>query len=317
MMAAAAHSARLIDRLPAVRGRLTAQAPLHRVTWFRVGGPAEVLFRPEDPADLRVFLAGCPAAVPLTVLGVGSNLLVRDGGVPGVVIRLTRAFNALEPDGTTITAGAGALDANVAKTAQQRGIGGLAFLAGVPGSIGGALRMNAGAYGTEIKDVLAWAEAIHRDGTERRFAPAELGFAYRHCSLDTAWIFTRARLRGHAEGSDAIATEIAQIQQQRGDSQPVKTRTSGSTFKNPPGQKAWQLIDRAGCRGLRVGGAMVSEQHTNFLINTGDATAHDIETLGETVRRRVFETSGVELAWEIRRVGVAADAPDSGKGDEA
>ncbi len=317
MMAAAQHTPRLVERLPAVRGRLTENAPLHRVTWFRVGGPAEVLFRPEDPADLRDFLAGCPADVPVTVLGVGSNLLVRDGGVPGVVIRLTRAFNAIQPGGTAITAGAGALDANVAKTAQQRGIGGLAFLAGVPGSIGGALRMNAGAYGTEIKDVLTWAAAIHRDGTERRFAPGELGFAYRHCSLDANWIFTRARLQGRPEASDAIATEIARIQQQRGDSQPIRTRTSGSTFKNPAGLKAWRLVDAAGCRGLRVGGAMVSEQHTNFLINTGDATAHDIETLGETVRRRVFETSGVELAWEIRRVGVAANAPESGKGDEA
>ena len=317
MMAAAHHTEPLIARLPAVRGRLTENAPLHRVTWFRVGGPAEVLFRPEDPADLRDFLVGCPGDIPLTVLGVGSNLLVRDGGVPGVVIRLTRAFNAIEPEGTAITAGAGALDANIAKTAQQRGIGGLAFLAGVPGSMGGALRMNAGAYGTEIRDVLSWAEAIHRDGTERRFAPDELGFGYRHCGLSASWIFTRARLQGHAAASDAIAAEIASIQQQRGDSQPIRTRTSGSTFKNPPGMKAWQLVDQAGCRGLRVGGAMVSEQHTNFLINTGDATAHDIETLGETVRRRVLETSGVELAWEIRRVGVAASAPDSAKGDEA
>jgi UDP-N-acetylmuramate dehydrogenase len=306
MMAAARADTPLMDRLPAVRGRLTADAPLERITWFRVGGPAEVMVRPADADDLADFLAGCPADVPLTVLGVGSNLLVRDGGVPGVVIRLTRAFNAIETDGTAITAGAGTLDANVAKTAQLHSIGGLEFLAGVPGTVGGALRMNAGAYGTEIKDVLVWAEAIHRDGTQRRFTPDELGFAYRHCGLDADWIFTRAHLRGRPDTSDAVAARIAQIQQQRGDSQPIRTRTSGSTFKNPPGLKAWQLVDAAGCRGLRVGGAMVSEQHTNFLINTGTASAHDLETLGETVRRRVLETSGVALEWEIRRVGVAA-----------
>ena len=304
MMAAATTSPRPIDRLPAVRGRLTEGAALDRITWFRVGGPAEVMFRPADAADLAAFLAGCPADVPLTVLGVGSNLLVRDGGVPGVVIRLTRGFNAIEADGATITAGAGCLDQNVAKTAQLHGIGGLEYLAGVPGTIGGALRMNAGAYGTETKDVLVRAEAVHRDGTHRHFDVAEMDFGYRHCGLDAGWIFTRALLRGHADTPQAVRDRIAAVQHQRGESQPIRTRTSGSTFKNPPGHKAWQLVDAAGCRGLRIGGAMVSEQHTNFLINTGDATAADIETLGETVRHRVFETSGVDLQWEIRRIGV-------------
>lgn len=308
MMAAAVTAPRLIDRLPPVRGRLSENAPLDRVTWFGVGGSAEMLFRPQDGEDLASFLADCPAEVPLTLLGVGSNLLVRDGGVPGVVIRLTRAFNEIAADGTILTAGAGALDLNVAKTAQMNGIAGLEFLAGVPGTMGGALRMNAGAYGREIKDVLIWADAVHRDGTQRRFTNAELGFAYRHCSLDSDWIFLRAGLQGAPGTPDAIGARIADIQHQRGDSQPIRTRTSGSTFKNPPGEKAWKLIDAAGCRGLRVGGAMVSEQHTNFLINTGDATAADLETLGETVRERVRATSGIDLQWEIRRIGVPASA---------
>jgi UDP-N-acetylmuramate dehydrogenase len=320
MMAARSPStapARLIDRLPRVRGRLSEAAPLNRVTWFRVGGPAEVMFRPEDPADLADFLATCPADVPLTLLGVGSNLLVRDGGVPGVVIRLTRGFNEIAAEHDTIFAGAGALDQNIAKTAQLHGIGGLEFLAGVPGTLGGALRMNAGAYGTEIKDVLMEAEAVHRDGTRRRFAVADLDYSYRHCGLDADWIFLGARLKGTAEAPEVIGARIAEIQTQRGDSQPIRSRTSGSTFKNPPGGKAWQLVDAAGCRGLRVGGAMVSEQHTNFLINTGDATAADIEALGETVRRRVHETSGVDLQWEIRRIGVPANDPQAIAGGAA
>nr|WP_242480306.1 UDP-N-acetylmuramate dehydrogenase [Rhodovibrio sodomensis] len=306
----------LIDRLPAVRGRLRANAPLKDVTWFRVGGPAEVLFRPADRDDLIAFLRNRPADVPVTVLGVASNLLVRDGGVPGVVIRLLRGFVEIQADGTDLLAGAGALDLNVAKTAQQAGIAGLEFLCGVPGTIGGALRMNAGAYGTEIKDVLVGAEAVHAGtGEVRTFGVGELGYSYRHASLPADWIFLSARLRGRDGDAPAIGARMAEIQGQRGDSQPIKTATGGSTFKNPQGHKAWQLIDRAGCRGLTLGGAQVSEQHTNFLINIGDATAADLEALGEEVRRRVFETSGVQLDWEIRRIGVAAG--DAGAGGAA
>jgi UDP-N-acetylmuramate dehydrogenase len=315
-MMAAERIRSLIQRLPAVRGRLRESAPLADVTWFRVGGPAEVMFRPADRDDLVAFLQARPADVPLTVIGVGSNLLVRDGGVPGVVIRLLRGFVEIEPEGSALTVGAGALDLNVAKTAQQAGIAGLEFLAGVPGGIGGALRMNAGAYGREIQDVLVWAEAVHAgDGTLRRFAVDELGYAYRHCSLSEDWIFLRARLQGEPGDPEAIAARIAEVQGQRADSQPIKTRTGGSTFKNPPGRKAWQLVDAAGCRGLRIGGAQVSEKHTNFLINTGEATAADLEALGEEVRRRVFETSGVRLDWEIRRIGVpAGDSERDGGG---
>jgi UDP-N-acetylmuramate dehydrogenase len=303
----------LIDRLPQVRGRLRANAPLRDVTWFRVGGPAEVLFRPADRDDLVDFLNNRPADVPVTVLGVASNLLVRDGGVPGVVIRLLRGFVEMRAEGTDVIAGAGALDLNVAKTAQQAGVAGLEFLCGVPGTIGGALRMNAGAYGTEIKDVLVAAEAVHAGtGALRTFSVDELGYGYRHASLPADWIFLSARLRGQAGDRDAIAQRMGEIQGQRGDSQPIKTATSGSTFKNPEGHKAWQLIDRAGCRGLTIGGAQVSQKHTNFLINTGAATAADLEALGEEVRRRVFETSGVQLEWEIRRIGIAAGQAGDG-----
>lgn len=295
---------RLIERLPPVRGRMTVNADLSRVTWFRVGGPAEVLFRPADREDLLDFLQNVPADVPITVLGVASNLLVRDGGVPGVVVRLTRGFAGIAPEGEAVEAGAGALDLNIAKAAQLAGIGGLEFLSGVPGTLGGALRMNAGAYGREIKDVLVHCEAVRPDGTVRRFVVEELGYAYRHCSLAGDWIFLGARLRGERRAPETVAARIAEVQRRRGDSQPIRTRTGGSTFKNPPGRKAWRLIDAAGCRGLRVGGAQVSEQHCNFLVNTGTASAGDLETLGEEVRRRVRETSGVELEWEIRRIGV-------------
>ena len=308
----------LIERLPQVRGRLRANAPLKDVTWFRVGGPAEVLFRPADRDDLIAFLKDRPADVPVTVLGVASNLLVRDGGVPGVVIRLLRGFVEMRADGTDVIAGAGALDLNVAKTAQQAGVAGLEFLCGVPGTIGGALRMNAGAYGTEIKDVLVEAEAVHADtGEVRTFGVDELGYSYRHSSLPAEWIFLSARLRGQPGDPAAIAGRMGEIQGQRGDSQPIKTATSGSTFKNPAGHKAWQLIDAAGCRGLTIGGAQVSQKHTNFLINTGDATAADLEALGEEVRRRVQETSGVQLDWEIRRIGIAAGEADAYGGGAA
>jgi UDP-N-acetylmuramate dehydrogenase len=303
MTALAQKGAHLIDRLPRVRGRLTADAPLASVTWFRVGGPAEVLFRPADADDLAAFLAGTPANVPVTVLGVASNLLVRDGGIPGVVIRLLRGFTDIRVEGERIVAGAGALDLNVALSAREHGIAGLEFLSGVPGTIGGALRMNAGAYGGEMKDVVKRAEAIDRQGRRLDLSPAELGFTYRHCAQPASVVFTSATLRGRTGEQGEIAARIAEIDRTRGETQP-RSRTGGSTFTNPPGDSAWRLIDAAGCRGLRVGGAQVSEKHCNFLINTGEATARDIEALGEEVRRRVYEASGIALRWEIMRVGV-------------
>jgi UDP-N-acetylmuramate dehydrogenase len=293
----------LVERLPPVRGRLTAEAPLAPVTWFRVGGPAEVLFRPADAEDLAEFLAKRPAEVPVTVIGVASNLLVRDGGVEGVVARLGRGFAAIEISGAHVTAGAGVLDLNVAIAARAAGVGGLEFLSGIPGTLGGALRMNAGAYGREIKNVLESATALDNAGVRHELSLAEMGLGYRHCGVPEDWIFVGATLRGEAADRDAIQRRMAEIQSEREASQPIRARTGGSTFANPPGHKAWELIDAAGCRGLARGGAMVSEKHTNFLINTGAATAADIEGLGEEVRRRVFEKSGIRLEWEIRRIG--------------
>lgn len=297
---------RLIDRLPKVRGRLTEGALLSAVTWFRVGGPAEVLFKPADRDDLATFLAQKPADVPVTVIGVGSNLLVRDGGIPGIVIRLGRAFAEIKAQGSTIEAGAAALDLNVALTARDAGIGGLEFLSGIPGTIGGALRMNAGAYGAELAETFQHAEALDGHGNLHRLDKAEMGFTYRHCAVAEDWIFTAGAFAGKPDDPKAIHERIQAIQAAREESQPVKARTGGSTFVNPPGHKAWQLIDEAGCRGLRKGGAMVSEKHCNFLINTGTATAADIEALGEEVRRRVRDRSGIELVWEIKRIGQAA-----------
>jgi UDP-N-acetylmuramate dehydrogenase len=298
----------LIDRLPPVRGRYRENAPLASVTWFRVGGPAEVTFRPADRDDLATFLAGKPDDVPVTVIGVGSNLLVRDGGVRGVVLRLGRGFTEIAADGHDLVCGAAALDLNAAKVAQAEGIGGLEFLCGVPGTIGGALRMNAGAYGRELENVLVEAEALDGDGKLHRLSGEDFGFSYRHSAVPADWIFLGARLRGRPEAPEAIARRMTEIQASRSDSQPIRSRTGGSTFKNPDpevsgGAKAWQLIDRAGCRGLRRGGAMVSEQHCNFLINTGVATATDLEELGEEVRARVRAACGVDLEWEIRRIG--------------
>jgi UDP-N-acetylmuramate dehydrogenase len=294
----------LLERLPPVRGRLTAGASLTGVTWFRVGGPAEVLFKPADVEDLAEFLAAKPADVPVTVIGVGSNLLVRDGGVPGIVIRLGRAFAAVACDGHRVSAGAAALDIHVAAAAAEAGIGGLEFLSGVPGTIGGALRMNAGAYGAEMKDVTCHARALDSKGGLHRLGLAELGFGYRHSGAPAGWIFVDAELEGRPDNLAAISGRMAEIRAKREESQPLRTRTGGSTFANPPGRKAWQLIDEAGCRGLTLGGAQVSEKHCNFLINTGSATAADLEDLGEEVRRRVRDTSGIELTWEIRRIGV-------------
>jgi len=304
-MAALKHTPHLVDRLPAVRGRYSADAPLAQVTWFRVGGPAEVLFRPADVDDLASFLAARPEDVPVTVIGVASNLLVRDGGVPGVVVRLGRGFVEITAEGNRVFAGAGALDGNVALVARNAGIAGLEFLSGVPGTIGGALRMNAGAYGSEMKDVTIAASALDARGGRHRLDLERLGFTYRHCGVAEDWIFVGAELRGQADDPAAIQARMDDITGRREASQPVRTRTGGSTFANPPGHKAWELIDKAGCRGLRQGGAMVSEKHTNFLINTGTATAADIETLGEEVRRRVFGQFGVTLEWEIRRIGIA------------
>jgi UDP-N-acetylmuramate dehydrogenase len=303
MIAARQTADRLIERLPPVRGRLTENAPLAPVTWFRVGGAAEILFRPADAEDLAAFLAAKPSDVPVTVIGVASNLLVRDGGVKGVVIRLGRGFVEIRSEGSEVEAGAGALDLNVALTAQQDGIAGLEFMSGIPGTVGGGLRMNAGAYGREINDVLLSAVALDGKGARHALAPAALGLGYRHCGLPEDWIFVAARFAGEAGDPVAIGRRMAEIQAAREASQPIRARTGGSTFANPAGEKAWELIDRAGCRGLRMGGAAVSEKHANFLINTGDATAADLESLGEEVRRRVHETTGILLRWEIRRIG--------------
>ena len=296
----------LIDRLPKVQGRLSENAPLAGITWFRVGGPAEVMFRPADREDLAQFIAGLPIDVPVTVIGVASNLLVRDGGVPGVVIRLGRGFAEIEAGPDCVYAGAAALDVNVARTAAEAGLAGLEFLSGIPGTVGGALRMNAGAYGRELVDVLISAEALDSQGKPHRLEKKALGLSYRHCDVPEDWIFLGADLAVEVGEPAEIRARLTEIQAARESSQPIRARTGGSTFANPPGAKAWKLIERAGCRGLRVGGAMVSEKHANFLINSGNATAADIEALGENVRRRVHETSGIELRWEIRRIGVAA-----------
>lgn len=309
MMAAKTLDPQLIDRLPAVRGRYSTHVALAPITWFRVGGPAEVVFRPADVDDLAAFLAAKPADVPVTVLGVGSNLLVRDGGVPGVVIRLGRGFAAIAAEGERVVAGAGALDLNVALVARDGGLAGLEFLSGIPGTIGGALRMNAGAYGSELADVLIEARAVTGEGAVKALAPADLDFGYRHCGVPADWIFTGVTLAGQRDEPAVIGWRMDEIRQQREITQPVRARTGGSTFANPEGAKAWELIDRAGCRGLRRGGAMVSEKHCNFLINTGTATAADLEGLGEEVRRRVLETTGTVLRWEIHRIGVAGGPP--------
>jgi UDP-N-acetylmuramate dehydrogenase len=293
-------------KMPQLRGRLLANQPLGEFTWFHVGGPAQAFFMPEDENDLAYVLRNLPADIPVTVIGAGSNLIVRDGGVAGVVVRLGRGFNeiAIEDD-HRVAAGTAVLDVLVARAAQKAAIAGLAFLSGIPGTIGGALRMNGGAYGGETKDVLIEARGVDRQGELRRFSNAEMGFAYRHCGVPEDVIFTAAVLQGRAGDAEAIAAEMAAIKSKREASQP-RNRTGGSTFKNPPGHSAWKLVDEAGCRGLKVGQAQVSELHSNFLINLGDASAGDIETLGETVRARVKAQSGIELEWEIKRIGVSS-----------
>ncbi len=294
--------------VPALRGRVQAGAKLAPFTWFRVGGPAEWLVRPADAEDLVALLAGLPAATPLTVLGAASNLIIRDGGLPGVVLRLGGAFGAVEVESDGVIAGAAALDAVVAQHAAQAGLAGLEFLSGVPGSIGGAVAMNAGAYGTEVKDVLDWAEVTTAAGLQRLPA-ADFAFAYRHAALPPRGVVVRARFRAAPGEPAAIAARMADIRASREAAQPVRARTGGSTFKNPPGAKAWELIDAAGCRGLVLGGAQVSEKHCNFLLNTGTATAAELEALGEEVRARVLARSGIALEWEIRRIGLPHNSP--------
>ena len=291
--------------LPPLRGRVEANAPLGPATWFRVGGAADVLVRPADLDDLLLLLRDMPADMPLTILGAASNMIIRDGGIAGVVLRLARGFGdvVLESDG--IIAGAAALDVTVAETAAAAGLAGLEFLVGIPGSIGGAVAMNAGAYGREIKDVLEWADIATPDGLMRLDAAA-LHFAYRHAKLPARGVVVRAKLRATPGDQAEISARLAEIRAAREATQPVRARTGGSTFKNPPGdRKAWELIDAAGCRGLRRGAAQVSEKHCNFLINLGGASAADIEALGEDVRARVLAHSGIALEWEIRRIGRA------------
>lgn len=293
-------------KMPQLRGRLIANQTLADLTWFRVGGPAQVLFSPEDESDLAYFLQNLPAEMPVIVVGLGSNLIVRDGGVPGVVIRLGRGFSEIKvEEGARIRVGTAVPDVKVARAAQEAGIAGLSFMRGIPGGIGGALRMNGGAYGRETKDALIEARGVDRKGNIRVFTNADMHYTYRHCGAPDDIIFTQALFQGEPGDRDVIAAEMDKITEAREATQPIKSRTGGSTFKNPPGHKAWQLIDAAGCRGFVVGDAQVSELHCNFLINRGDATAHDIETLGETVRQRVKDNSGVTLDWEIKRVGVA------------
>ena len=294
----------LANSLPPIRGRVQADAPLGALTWFRVGGPAEVLVRPSSAADLSALFAALPLDVPVQVLGAASNVIIRDGGLAGVVLRLARGFNEIDVQADGIGAGAACLDAVVAEHAAAAGLTGLEFLSGIPGSIGGALAMNAGAYGGDVASCLEWVEFVARSGELVRLPAASLAFAYRHATLAPGAVIIRARFWARPGDHANIAATMADIRASREATQPVRARTGGSTFRNPPGQKAWELIDGAGCRGLIRGGAQVSEKHCNFLLNTGDATAADLEGLGEDVRRHVLESSGVTLDWEIKRMGI-------------
>ncbi len=290
--------------LPKVRGRYLFDVPLGPMTWFRVGGPAQVTFKPADVQDLCFFLQNRPKDLPLHIIGVGSNLLVRDGGVEGVVIRLGQGFTNVYVNETMVDVGAAVLDRNVATFSCTAGISGFEFLCGIPGTVGGALRMNAGAYGSDISQILVHALVIDSKGCLHRLTPEELGLSYRHCDLPKDWIFVGARLKGGVGDAKESEEKISSFLKERERSQPVKSRTGGSTFANPPGAKAWELIEKAGCRGLKKGEAMMSELHCNFMINTGKATAADLEALGEEVRQRVFAESGINLGWEIERIGV-------------
>ena len=298
-----------VSPLPPLRGRVQHDAPLAPFTWFRVGGPAEALVRPADAEDLAAFLAALPPEMPVHVLGACSNLIIRDGGLPGITLRLARGFSAIVPEADGVIVGAAALDVTVAEHAAAAGLAGLEFLCGIPGTIGGAVVMNAGAYGGEIAAVLDWAEVVTRSGALIRLSAAELAFAYRHAHLPHGAVVVRARLRARPGSPAAVAARMAEIRAAREASQPVRARTGGSTFRNPPDQKAWELIDAAGCRGLTRGGAAVSDKHCNFLINTGAASAADLEGLGEEVRRRVHAATGVSLEWEIRRLGRPSALP--------
>jgi UDP-N-acetylmuramate dehydrogenase len=313
-MTAAAGASRCIYALPKLRGRVQLNVALAPFTWFRVGGPAEALVRPADADDLAQFLGALPHTAPVRVLGACSNLIIRDGGLPGVTIRLARGFNAIDTEADGVVAGAGALDVTVAEHAAAGGLTGLEFLSGIPGTVGGAVAMNAGAYGGDIAGVLDWAEIVAREGTKRRMTAADLALAYRHARLPAGAVVTRVRLRARHGARATIAARMAEISAAREASQPVRARTGGSTFRNPlpevSAMRAWELIDAAGCRGLRRGGALVSDKHCNFLINTGTASAADLEGLGEEVRRRVHVTSGVTLEWEIHRLGVPARRPE-------
>jgi UDP-N-acetylmuramate dehydrogenase len=294
---------KLAAQMPNLRGSLVGNAPMAGLSWFRTGGPAQVLFEPADQNDLSYFLARLDPAIPVLVLGAGSNILVRDGGIEGVVIRLGKSFQEVTIEGLSARAGAGVPDVKLASAAAKAGIAGLSFFRGIPGTIGGALRMNGGAYGSETKNVLVSCRGVGRNGKIVELSNAEMGFSYRFCGVADDIIFTSAVLAGSPGDSQAILSEMAEITKARAETQPVNTRTGGSTFKNPAGHKAWELIDKAGCRGLAVGDAQVSKLHCNFLINRGKASAADIETLGENVRTRVLETSGIALEWEILRVG--------------
>lgn len=298
----------LMVRLPATRGALVPHASLAKQTWFHVGGAAEALFTPADEDDLSFFLANCPTDIPITILGVASNVLIRDGGIPGVVIKLGTSFSSIKPSGTDIVAGAAAVLPNVARTAQNVGIASFEFMAGIPGTVGGALRMNAGAHGSSLNDVLASAVVMDRTGKKQLMYAEQLGLSYRHCDLPKDSLFLEATFTGQSGDPKAIADAMKQMLDRRKQTQPIRERTCGSTFANPTddpqNRKAWQLIELAGCRNLRIGDAVVSDKHANFLINRGNATAADIENLGEEIRRRVFETTGVKLRWEIQRLGV-------------
>ena len=315
----------MADTLPRVAGKLTPDAPLAPLVWFKAGGKAQWLFEPKDAADLQGFLRDLDPATPVMALGLGSNLIVRDGGVPGVVVRLGKAFATVaRVDETTLDCGGGASGILVSSSARGAGVAGLEFLRSIPGTVGGFVRMNGGAYGSEVADVLVDCDVVLRSGEAVTLSAADLGYTYRHSELPAQAIVVAARFRGRPGDPAAIQTEMDRISASREASQPLRSKTGGSTFKNPAGAKAWELVDRAGCRGLTLGGAQVSEKHTNFLINTGAATSTEIEALGETVRRRVRESQGVELEWEIQRVGihaggvgVHAETPDTQDGGRA
>lgn len=311
-MAALPRRPSLLGRMPAAQGRISEDSLLSKVTWFRVGGPADILYRPTDVNDLSDFLRGLPLDIPVLPIGVGSNLLVRDGGIRGVVIRLLGPFAGIDVEENTIRAGAGALDVNVAKVAARNGLAGLEFLSGIPGSIGGALRMNAGAYGAETKDVLISATAVDRSGTIHTVDTKDLGYSYRHSEAPEDWIFVEGLFKAYPDDPAKITARMEEIADSRIASQPIKSRTGGSTFKNPgglnpDGPKAWKLIESVGGRGKTLGGAKFSDQHCNFLINTGEATAEDLERLGEVIRKEVQDKIGINLEWEIKRIGEPSD----------